>query len=227
MSKGLDNLYDFNITCKKCGSEKITATEVDGYIKLICLDCEALKGLDKFLNFNSNFIKDLLINHNTIFLKKSLLEILDDSKKALELQIQIANILNEDYMKHNEDDNYGFVYDNSPFKDTIFSICKKLENLKIIEDITELKNEIYFNIGTYGKPVKNEQFKVYELKHNSYDLALKLEDNNVKSDNYKLKLDEFWEFDCDTILMAVEIDGHIKSLRRTISKLESLINSLD
>lgn len=228
MSKGINNLYDFNISCKACNGKNITAREIDGYIDLICIDCETLdkynKEIENISNYNmkNSFIENLLLNKDTERLKETLNEVLSDSKKALEIYLKIAKILEEDYNKDNI--NGGFVYNNSLFKDEIFALCESLKGLKILDYVytsETLTDVLILCIVLYNEPIYIEQFDSYELGCNSYELDFK-----VSSKTYTSEIRDMSDLPCDTILMGNEIGGKTDCLKRYIEKIEKYLKDI-
>lgn len=216
MSKGLDNGYKFNITCKKCNSNNITAEEQDGYIKLICLECEKLEIYsDKIEDEESEnqFIRRLILDSkNKKSLKKLLIEVLNDSDEALIIQNKIKSILDKQEIVG--DDGCVVVYNNSPFKDDIFKLCEELNGLTVISGI-------YGNmldITVYNIPVLDKKWNMYELGYYSYGLTV--------TDCYEVELGEISKYQDDTILMSFEIDGHIEVYEGYVEKLKKYIKNL-
>lgn len=223
MAKGLDNKYNFNITCKKCNSSNITADEEDGYIYLICLDCikkekelEKIQKLKEDKNENNDFIKEMVLANSNDNLKELLIKVKKDSLKALNIYSNIANILVEDYNKDNK--NGGLVYENSSFKNEIFSMCKKFTELYIIDSIYVGIYHKNISLITYKEPILNNKFNCYELNCYAYDLSIE--------EDFKVIIDDTFNSPSDTIFMSNEIVSMIEILKENISKLENLINSI-
>lgn len=220
MAKGLDNGYEFNITCRTCNGSNITAEEEDGYIRLICLDCiEREKELEKIIklqddkNETNNFIKELVLSKDTNELKKSLIRVKADSLKALTIYKEMADIF-VGYYKGEE----GLVYDNSPFKDELFRVVKKLKELYIIYSIDIGRYYKSISLTTYKEPILNNKLNCYELNCYTYDLSLE-EDNEIL-------IDDTFNNPNDLIFMSGEIDTLIKDLEKDIDTLSQFIESL-
>lgn len=220
MAKGLDNRYNFNITCKKCNSSNITADEEDGYIRLICLDCvEREKELEKIVklqedkNETNDFIKELVLSDDTDELKKSLIKVKTDSVKALTIYKEMADIL-VGYYKGEE----GLVYDNSPFKNELFATAKKLKELYIIYSIDIGLYYKSISLTTYKEPILNNKLDCYELNCYTYDLSIE--------EDYEILIEDTFNNSNDLIFMSGEIGVLIKDLEKDIDTLNQLIESL-
>lgn len=222
MSKGFGSISDFNITCKKCGSNNVDAEETDGYIYLSCNQCEKKKiyeAKEKKYGKIPDFIKRLLDKD-----KKAYNELIIQSEESLPIFKDLYTLLNDDLTKGEKEGYSGGIV-------TIES------SKELIENATQLCNKVIgkYIINYYYEHSKEDfHFEIYLLKEVRCD-----ESNHrwyvVNATNYCLEVKDgevmlgedspINDMEVDTLLISGELEYHIEYIAKSSEELKKIFKN--
>ena len=212
MSK-IKNLHKFNLSCNKCNSNNITAREQFGLIELICLDCKSLNDNISELcgvpieNLNYS-IQNLIKNNNNITSYVTLNQILEDSKKTLDILLKMLDNINQK--------NSDLCY-----RENVFHLHDELRGLNSLSFIYEKENSVYITLNSFKNPIYIDELKLCNINYDTYSLKLQ-----IGQFDYECEIEDI-SFNEDVNFIDIEkLNFNIESLEKHIENLENLIKSL-
>ena len=206
----LRNLNKFNITCKKCNGSNITTKENGEYIDLVCLDCKT--ETKRKLNLSeikvNPIIQNLLKNNSNIVSYVVLNQILEDSKKALQMQLNILDTFNKKCSELS-------------LKENMFYICNSLKNLNVLSFFNSDSDSISINLKSFNSIIPTDKSNCYNVNYDTYSLKL-----GISSCEYEAEIEDVTYTQLSDFSNLEKISSDVEILRDNIEQLETLLKSI-
>lgn len=204
------NLNKFNITCKKCNGNNIATKNNGDYIDLVCLDCKTQ--IKKKFNLSeikvNPIIQNLLKNNSNIVSYVFLNQILEDSKKALEMQLNIL-------------DGFNKKCSELSFRENMFYICDSLKNLNVLSFFDSDSDSISINLKSFNNIIPTDKSNCYNVNYDTYSLRL-----GISSCEYEAEIEDIAYTQLSDFSNIEKISSDIENLKENIEQLENLLQSI-